>query len=123
MKKVRAIREFPHAIKDVVYCRDEQYDLTAFDNKEQIKYHIEDGWSADVVRNPTLEGALKEHLRGYTPTIHPSIVKNLAKIAMTHAVEVTQKALDDWNKNKGKFERRWLGDHILDALKKEAEGI
>lgn len=120
MKKVRVIRDYLRSglkAGDILDATKYTCFMVVLGMPVSFEEAIANGWLEEVADEKPLWKKLKECHQG-EPYYN---YEKMAKIAMTHAVEVAQKAADEW------INKRLVGVsqvyYIVEALKKECEGI
>lgn len=125
MKKVRVIKEMPFVkvgqcfdVTNNNFLASSDYNaeyLPVLYEGKNVDCFIKAGWLEEVEEPESLLCKLMS-----TKTfLKTESAQELAHIAMTHAVEVAIKANKTWNGNDGTD----IGEYIINALKKESEGI
>lgn len=121
MRKVRVIREMPYyKIGDIFEYDDNDIFMRVSHVNVRLWKMIQDGWLEEVVDDLTfadkLEVWMSNNMRGF----HGN-APYIAKLAMTHAVEVAKKAIKEYDKRHAEPNCKGLRHFIIDALKQEAE--
>lgn len=120
MIKVRVIKEMPNYPIGSIALRNSDRDTIL---GICIADLIREGWLEEVKEPQNIVRVVKDAYRYQTDfgvvELGDELARKIATAAMTHAVEVAIKANKTWNGNDGTD----IGEYIINALKKESEGI